>query len=188
MESRSVIVRLKRGIARAELRFGKSGKGFTINKAGRVRWTLPGFAARGASLSGGLSSFRVSKAAACTRSLFRPCPGRRVEKPRRFSSKASTEAAVSSRWSSAADRTLSDLPFSGAGGRPEVAKTRLVACQCVSLAFHSGGWSQQLAAVWGRSEKMSVRRVTVVRACGQPNFAQGFVLPITGRRAASGGC
>ena len=42
---------------------------------------------------------------------LRPCPGRRVEKPRRLSSKASTEAAVSSLMSSAADRTLSDLPF-----------------------------------------------------------------------------
>src|SRR6202030_410574 len=55
--------------------------------------------------------------------------------------------------SSAADRTLSDLPFSGAGGRGLGSQvSRPIICQCVSLAFRSGGHSQQLDAFldyWG---------------------------------------
>src|SRR5579871_1322915 len=38
---------------------------------------------------------RVSETGGLHSKSFRPCPGRRVEKPRRLSSKASTEAAAS---------------------------------------------------------------------------------------------
>ena len=71
-------------------------QGFSMNKAGRIRWTdtRPLLHEEQVSQEDYPRS-GVRQTAACTRSLFRPCPGRRVEKPRRLSSKASTEAAVS---------------------------------------------------------------------------------------------
>jgi hypothetical protein len=127
--------------------------GFSINKAGRVRWIPSGFCCTRSESLRRTFLDRVSKTAAYTRSLFRPCPGRRVEKPGRLSSKASTEAAVFVDGSSATDRTLDDLPFSGAGGRLRSRFPRLVTCQCVSLAFRSGGHSQQLSAFLNGREK-----------------------------------
>ncbi len=112
-------------------------------------------------LSGGLSPFRASKTEAYTRSLFRPCPGRRVEKPGRLSSKASTEAAVCRRWRSVADRSRSDLLFSGAGGRGVGHDEPWpIACQCVSLAFRSDGHSHQLGAFCNERKENSVAAVT----------------------------
>jgi hypothetical protein len=48
---------------------------------------------------------------------FRPCPGRRVEKARRLSSQASTEAAISSLIGYPCGEAPGALPFSGAKGR-----------------------------------------------------------------------
>jgi len=59
---------------------------------------------RGASLSGGLPRQGEQDGGLHSKSL-RPCPGRRVEKPRRLSSKASTGAAVRRRCAFAAERT-----------------------------------------------------------------------------------
>src|SRR5450755_1241510 len=62
MESRSLIDGREQGYLNFErsdsprLGFVKIGKGFRINEAGRVRWTSPGFVARGARLSGRHSS------------------------------------------------------------------------------------------------------------------------------------
>jgi hypothetical protein len=99
MESRSCISSRTHGpcVCSTLIRRNQDRVQYKQSRAGPMD-RRPAFVARGASLSGGLSSFRVSKTAACTRSLFRPCPGRRVEKPRRLSSKASTEAAVSRWW------------------------------------------------------------------------------------------
>ena len=142
------------GLCAWRVLISRNRNGLSINKAGRVRWADARLLLHEERVSQeDLSSFRVSKTAACTRSLFRPCQGRRVEKPRRLSSKASTEAAVFVDGSSAADRTLDDLPFSGAGGRLRSRFSRLVTCQCVSLAFRSGGHSQQLPAFLNGREK-----------------------------------
>src|SRR5579862_7416482 len=118
-----------------------------LNKAGWVRWTDARLrCTRSESLrrtflvQGEQDSGLHSKS-------FRPCAGRRVEKPRRLSSKLRLKPPSLVDGSSAADRTLSDLPFPGAGGRgwrPRFA--RLIACQCVSLVFRFGGHSQQLPA------------------------------------------
>jgi hypothetical protein len=76
----------------------------------------PASTVRGASLSGGLPRQGERNSGLHSES-FRPCPGRRVEKPGRLFVKASTEAAVPVDACSAADRTLSDLPFPSAKGR-----------------------------------------------------------------------
>src|ERR1019366_494144 len=72
---------------------------------------------------------------------------------------------------------LSQVP--GGGWRSRY--PRLIACQCVSLAFRSGGQSQQLAASCSLPEKKSVTAVTDVRDCGQTGCNEFSVFPRTGR-------
>src|SRR4029077_1985178 len=87
-----------------------------------------------------------------------------------------------------ADKTLSDLPFSGAGGRGSRSRNpRLIACQCVSLAFRSGGHSQQLAAFCSDAEIMSVAPVTEVSDHGQSSIDGFSVLARTGGLTVDGG-
>jgi len=66
--------------------FAEPGKGFSINKTGRAPMGHVRLCCTGSASLRRTIPVRVSKTAACTRSLFRPCPGRRVEKPRRLSS------------------------------------------------------------------------------------------------------
>src|ERR1700688_323459 len=105
---------------------------------------------------------RVGKTAARTRGLFRPCPGRRIEKPSRLSSKASTEARslwlmVRPQQTGPSATCLSQLP----GQRIEVAIARSTSGQCVSFAFRSGGQSHELGAFSDESGEKSVAPVTV---------------------------
>ena len=142
------------------LRFGRVRERFSINKTGRVSEGNTSGLTGSASLRRTFPVQGEQDRGQHSKSL-RPCTGRRVEKPGRLSSKASTEAAVSSRWRSAVDRSLSDLPFSGAGGRGLGCDgPQPNACQCVSLAFRSDGHSHQLGAFWLQSRKMSVAGIT----------------------------
>lgn len=110
-----------------------------------------------------ISSFRVSKTAACTRSLSGPVRAGASKNQGAFRLKLRLKPPSLVDGSSAADRTLSDLPFSGAGGRGWRSRVaRLIACQCVSLAFRPGGHPQQLAAFCPQWEKKSVTPVTDV--------------------------
>src|ERR1035438_9844482 len=72
---------------------------------------------------------------------------------------------------------LSQVP--GGGWRSRY--PRLIACQCVSLAFRSGGQSQQPCASCSLPEKKSVTAVTDVRDCGQTGCNEFSVFPRTGR-------
>ena len=77
----------------------------------------PTCVARGASPSGGHSSFMVSKTAAYTRSLSGPVRAGASKNQGAFRLKLRLKPPSLVGGSSVADRTLSDLPFSGAGGR-----------------------------------------------------------------------
>jgi hypothetical protein len=60
------------------------------------------------------------KLAACTRSLFRPWPGRRVENARRLSSKLRLKPPSSVEWFVPTERPLATCLSSGVKGRSEV--------------------------------------------------------------------
>src|SRR5271169_1738096 len=69
---------------------------------------------------------------------------------------------------------------SGAGGRGvRSLYQRPITCQCVSLAFRSGGQSQQLPAFCNRPRKKSVTPITDVRDCGQAGADEVAVLRLT---------
>src|SRR6201988_3598650 len=71
----------------------------------------PAFVARGASLSGGLSPFRVSGTAACTRSLSGPVRAGASKNQGAFRLKLRLRPLLLVDGLSAADRSLGDLPF-----------------------------------------------------------------------------
>ena len=138
-------------------------------------------AARGASLSGGPSSSKGSKTAACTRSLSGPVRAGASKNLGAFRLKLRLKPPPLVDGLSAADGSLSDLPFSGAGGRRlRSREPRPIACQCVSLALRLGRHSHQLRALSGTLKRKSVAPVTNVSDGDQSGRQRLFVPWVTG--------
>lgn len=136
-------------------------KGFKYKQSRADPKGLPGSAARGVRLSGGLSpSVRVSEAAAQLE-VSPNQPVRRAGKSQAPFVQASTEAAALVGISVRRREVPRRSAFLGCRGeRSEVALRRPIACQCVSLASLIGRQIYQLTGFSISLRKKSVAAVT----------------------------